>query len=379
MLFPNDSGLRSESMKIVLGGLLGDGRQGTVPVGSGLVWVALLLAGCQGKAPAPAGPEPVRPAIIQTVGQADAGEKLRFPGRLRAAKRAELSFNVPGFVVEIAVTEGARVAAGQVVARLDDSVFRARVVAAQSEFERSRVDLERYQRLLDSEQAVARAEVDDRRARLEVARTNLAAAQQDLSDTVIRAPFAGVVTKRRLETFASVQAKQPIAELQNLGTLEVVIHVPQRMLRNEGARAQAVAFFDEREDHPVPVVVKSYASEADPVTQNYEVVLALQSRPEGITLLPGMSVTVLPTQGKAVAAEGALTVPLTAVTSDAARRTFVWVVSADGRVRQSPVVLGEVRGGQVKVASGLSAGERIVTAGVSSLREGMKVRPLDAR
>jgi multidrug efflux pump subunit AcrA (membrane-fusion protein) len=67
------------------------------------------------------------------------------------------------------------------------------------------------------------------------------------------------------------------------------------------------------------------------------------------------------------------------VTSDAARRTFVWVVSADGRVRQSPVVLGEVRGGQVKVASGLSAGERIVTAGVSSLREGMKVRPLDAR
>jgi multidrug efflux pump subunit AcrA (membrane-fusion protein) len=42
-------------------------------------------------------------------------------------------------------------------------------------------------------------------------------------------------------------------------------------------------------------------------------------------------------------------------------------------------VLGEVQGGQVKVASGLSAGERIVTAGVSSLREGMKVRPLDAR
>lgn len=366
-------------MKIVPRGCTRGGWQGTVPVGSWLVGAALLLTGCQGEAPAQAAPEPVRPAIIQTVGQADAGEKLRFPGRLRAAKRAELSFNVPGFVAEFALTEGARVTAGQVVARLDDAVFRARVVAAQSEFERSRVDLERYQRLLDTEQAVARAEVDERRARLEMARTNLAAAQQDLSDTVIRAPFSGVVTKRRLETFANVQAKQAIAELQDLGTLEIVIHVPQRMLRNEGARAQAAAFFDEREDQPVPVVVKSYASEADPVTQNHEVVLTLQSRPAGLTLLPGMSVTVAPLQGRAVAAGGALTVPLTAVASDAARSPFVWVVGADGQVRPAPVVLGEVQGGQVNVSSGLHAGERIVTAGVSGLREGMKVRPLDAR
>lgn len=347
--------------------------------GTGLLATLLLLAGCQGKAPAPAAPEPVRPVAIQTVGQANSGMKLRFPGRLRAAKRAELSFNVSGFVSDFALTEGARVPAGQVLARLDDVVFRARVVAAQSEFERARVDLERYQRLWETEQAVARAEVDDRRSRLEVARTNLAAAQQDLSDTVIRAPFAGVVTKRRLETFANVQAKQAIAELQDLGTLEVVIHVPQRLLRNEGARAQAVAFFEEREDQPVPVTVKSYAAEADPVTQNYEVVLALSSRPAGITLLPGMSVTVLPIEGKAAPTDVALTVPLGAVTSDAARSPFVWVVGRDGQVRQAPIVLGEVRGGQVKVASGLNAGERIVTAGVSSLREGMKVRPLDVR
>lgn len=354
-------------------------RRGKVLAGTGLVGTVMLLAGCQGKAPAPPGPDPVRPALIQTVGQAEAGEKLRFPGRLRAARRAELSFNVPGFVTDFALTEGARVNAGQVVARLDDAVFRARVVAARSEFERARIDLERYQRLWETEQAVARAEVDDRRSRLELARTNLAAAQQDLSDAVIRAPFAGVVTKRRLETFANVQAKQAIAELQDLGALEVVIHVPQRLLRNEGARAQALAFFDERKDQPVPVTVKSYASEADPVTQNYEVVLALPSRPAGITLLPGMSVTVLPTQGKGASTEVALTVPLGAVTSDAARSPFVWVVGRDGQVRQASIVLGEVRGGQVMVASGLNAGERIVTAGVSSLREGMKVRALDAR
>jgi len=360
-----------------MGAALLKGRRVTV-----MALIAAALAGCGKTAPEAVAPDVARPAVIQEVGAADAGAKLRFPGRLRAAKRAELSFNVPGFVAEFALTEGSRVRAGQVVARLDDAVFKARVNAAQSEFDRAKTDLERYQRLWDTERAVARSEVDDRRSRLEVARTNLAAAQQDLADTVIKAPFSGVVTRRRLETFANVQAKQAIAELQDLNSLEVVIHVPQRLLRNEGSRAEALAYFDEREDSPVPVVLKSYATEADPVTQTYEVVLALKSRPPGLTLLPGMSVTVLPfapTAAKSGPAGSALSIPLTAVVSDATGGTFVWVVGAGGQVTRSNVVLGDIRGGDVTVASGLNAGERIVTAGVSALREGMKVRPLDAR
>jgi membrane fusion protein, multidrug efflux system len=324
-----------------------------------MVLFAAVLAGCSETAPETAPADLARPAVIQQVGVADAGAKLRFPGRLRAAKRAELSFNVPGFVAEFALNEGSRVKAGQVVARLDDTVFKARVDAAQSEFDRARTDLERYQRLWDTERAVARSEVDDRGSRLEAARTNLAAAQQDLADTVIRAPFAGVVTRRRLETFANVQAKQAIAELQNLDSLEVVIHVPQRLLRSEGSRTEALAYFDEQEDQPVPVVLQSYAADADPVTQTYEVVLALKSRPPGLTLLPGMSVTVLPfapTAAHATPPDAALSIPLTAVASDATGGTFVWVVGAGGQVTRASVALGTIRGGQVTVASGLNRG-----------------------
>lgn len=344
----------------------------------------LALTACQPKAPPAAPPEVVRPALLHAVGVGEDATKLRFPGRLRAAKRAELSFNVPGFVAEFSLAEGSRVRAGQVLARLDDAVFKARVNAAQSEFDSARIDLERYQRLFDNEQAVSKAEVDDRRSRLETARTSLAAAQQDLADTLIKAPFAGVITRRRLETFASVQAKQPIAELQDLNSLEVVINVPQRLVRNQGPRAAAQAYFEEREDLRVPVVVTSYSSEADPVTQTFEVVLALHGRPNGLTLLPGMSVTVLPFERAVTApatagSAAALSIPLTAVANDAAGGTYVWKVGADGQVQRTPVVLGDVRGGEVAVGSGVRHGERIVAAGVSALREGMKVRPLDAR
>ena len=349
------------------------------PTAMALALFSLVITGCSPTAPTTAPAEVVRPALISEVGAADTAAKLRFPGRLRATKRAELSFNVPGFVAEFALSEGSRVQAGQVVARLDDSVFKARVTAAQSEFDRARTDLERYQRLWETEQAVARSEVDDRRSRLEVARTNLAAAQQDLADTIIKAPFTGVVTRRRLETFANVQAKQAIAELQDLQALEVVINVPQRLLRTEGSRTEALAFFDEREDLPVPVVIKSYATEADPQTQTYEVVLALKSRPPGLTLLPGMSVTVMPFAAKSTAADTALSIPLTAIATDATGGKFVWVVGAGGQVQRANVVLGDIRGDQIALVSGLTASQRIVTAGVSGLREGMKVRPLDAR
>jgi hypothetical protein len=63
-----------------------------------LALIAAALAGCNGKAPAPVPTDVARPASIQQVGATDAGAKQRFPGRLRATKRAELSFNVPGFV-----------------------------------------------------------------------------------------------------------------------------------------------------------------------------------------------------------------------------------------------------------------------------------------
>lgn len=340
---------------------------------------ALGLAGCD-KESADAPPaELTRPALIHTVEATDDAAKLRFPGRLRAARRAELSFEVPGAVAEFPLREGAAVKAGQLVARLDDALFRARVSAARAEFERAQTDLGRYQRLWETEFAVARSEVDDRRSRLETARTNLAAAERDLAATVIKAPFAGVLTRRRLENFTNVQAKQAIADLQDLQALEVVINVPERVLHSERPQRQALAMLEGGEGDPLPLVLKSFAAEADPQTQTYEIVLSVQHPPRGRVLLPGMSVTVLPFAGKAGPASAQLAIPLTAVVSDDRGGAFVWVVGAEGRAERRKIVVGEIRGASILVGQGLKGGERIVAAGGGAVREGMKLRPLEAR
>jgi RND family efflux transporter MFP subunit len=328
--------------------------------------------------------ETARPALIVTVGEAAASEALRLPGRVRAAKRAELSFDVPGFVDKFSLEEGRRVKAGDVVARLDDRIYRSRLDASRAEFERARNDLARYQRLWDTEQAVARAEVDDRRARLELARTNLAAAERDLADTVIKAPFAGVITRRRIEPFTNIQAKQPIAELQDLRALEVVVNVPERLVRRMRPHQGAIAYLEGDRAEPgqaLALELRSFAAEADALTQTYVVVLAVRSVPKGVNLLPGMAVSVeaADAEGDAAEATATIRVPLAAVAADAQGQPGVWVVKDDGRVARRPVRTGAVVGADIVVASGLSPGERIVAAGVGALREGMQVRPLEAR
>lgn len=340
----------------------------------------LLMVGCdQAGVPTPVS-DPVRPALIITVGPLDAVTSLRLPGRVRSMRRAELSFDVPGFVDSFSLEEGRQVEQGEVVARLDGEVYRARLAAARAEFERARTDLERYQRLWDTEQAVARSEVDERRARMESARTSMAVAEQDLADTVIKAPFKGVITRRRIEPFSNVQAKQAIAELQDLRDLEVVVNVPERLVRRLQPQQAALAYLEGEVQQPLELTLKSFGAEADPLTQSYPVVLTVISRPQTLNLLPGMAVTVQPSAAvDSLAAEGQVAIPLTAVVTDAQGKQGVWVVSELGLVTYRSIRTGTIKGALIVVADGLRPGERIVGAGLSAMRESMRVRPLDER
>ena len=346
-------------------------------------WLSLLLPlsllACTPPPDGKANEPSVRPAVIEQINLSSIGTKLRFPGRVRAEKRAELSFGVPGVLFEFAVHEGAKVRVGEGVAKLDGKIYRSRVDAAQAEFDRARADLERYERLWENDRAVARAEVDDRRSRLEVARTNLASARQDLADTLIRAPFDGVITRRHVENFTSVQAKQTIADLQDLRKLEVVINVPERLFRSERQQNNGQAIFEGMAGEPMPITLKSFSAEADPQTQTYEVVLSLPNDAWQKKILPGMSATVMPFGTSLAPVSSEIWIPLTAIVGDVSSERFVWRVAQDGAVSRVVVTPAEIRGGLMRIQSGLADGDRIVTAGVHALREGMKVRPLETR
>lgn len=341
-----------------------------------LLVLSLVLAGCQEPAPPPEPSEVSRPAEILEIVPAALGSGLRFPGRVRAVQRAELAFNVPGQILELSVAEGEAVAPDDLIARLDPEGFETRLAAAQAELDKATADFERVRTLWERSQAVPRAEVDQKGTAMEVARSAFAAARKDLEDTGLTAPFGGVIARRLVEPFQSVQAKEPVVSLQNVDELEVVIHVPERVVRGEPKRLAAFAQFADMPERRFPVTLKSFATEADPRTQTYEAVLGL-TRPAGLSLLPGMALEVFPAETAAGSEQTSVLVPLRAVLAGSDGAPSVWVVDPESsRVSRRAIEVGTIQGEDIVVLAGLESGERIVTAGVNHLRDGMLVHPL---
>ena len=301
---------------------------------------------------------------------------LRFPGRVRAVQRASLAFNVPGQIIEFPVQQGQTLRAGTLIARLDPTSFDVRLSAARARFDEARTNYERVQKIWEKSQAVAKAEVDQKLAAMAVARSTYAAARQDAEDTRLVAPFDGVVTRRYVENFQNVEAKEPIVSLQDVDDLEIVIHVPERVMHNEPRRTSAYAQLEGIPGRRFPVTLKSYSAEADPQTQTYEVVLGL-TRPAEVTVLPGMSAEVLLDEATAGATPTSVLVPLKAVAPAPDGTPRVWLVNGDtSRVQSRPIVAGAIQGSDIVVLEGLQAGDRIATSGLGHLYEGMLVRPL---
>lgn len=314
---------------------------------------------------------------MHTVGGSGLPSGLRFPGRVRSVQRAQLAFNVPGQVVEFPAEEGMQLRAGDLIARIDPEKYELRLSSARAQFDKARVDYERVRTIWEKNQAVARAEVDRKKTAMEVARATYAAALQEFEDTRLTAPFAGVVARRYVENFQNVQAKEPIVSLQDMNELEIVIQVPERIMRSEPRRAVGYARFENLPDRRFPVTLKTYATDADPQTQTYDVILGLVP-PQDVKILPGMSAEVLPAETDAAATGEAIVVPLRAVTVTADEVRRVWVVHPEtSRVSPRAIETGPVQGDDIVVTDGLAAGERIVVAGLGQLRDGMLVRPLD--
>lgn len=343
-----------------------------------LALCTLLLGACGGPAREGPGEEVARPAEILEIASGGAGSGLRFPGLVRAVERADLTFSVPGKIVDLPVREGEQIRRGTLVARLDPESAQLNVDAARARFLEAKSEFERVEKLWN-EQIVSRADLDARRTAMEVARSALSSAEKGLADTRLTAPFDGLVARRYVENHQNVQAKEPIISLQNAAELEIVIDVPERIIRSAPSRTLATASFGGDSGRRYPVRVSSYTTEADRETQTYEVILSFE-RPDDIRVLPGMPATVYPARA-AGDEEGAPlpAVPLKSVVSTSDDAPFVWVVDpATSRATRREVRVGDARGNDVIIIEGLEAGDRVIVSGVHHIREGMLIRPLDS-
>jgi RND family efflux transporter MFP subunit len=285
----------------------------------------------------------------------------------------------------------------------------AEVRAAEARLANARIDYERFARLVQSS-AVSRSEYDraqtayrvaqeDHRAALQIREQGTIARQEDieaqqaqvrvlegrlveanlqLGDSTLRAPYDGVIARRFVDVGQNIRAKEPVVQFQDVDEVDIAVDVPETIMIADMRSADVVqmtAAFSGAPGLEFPVRLKEMAQVADPITQTFQIRVAMKS-PPGMNLLPGMTATVTLTYRRARILDERILVPISAVFKDAAGEQVAWLIGPDQTVIRRPVKLGEATGGQIEIVEGLQPGDRIAVAGVTFLREGMKVRDL---
>ena len=309
-------------------------------------------------------------------------EWLRAIGTVHADQRVELSAEVGGRLAEITAEVGDFVAAGDLLARLDDErlrvardLARAEVGMARANLEKSRRDAERQANLFEGqvtseyslEQADLKAKVDA--GQVEVARARLSLAERNLSDASIFSPIDGEITRKHVEVGELVEAGTPLFAIARIDRVKVVVHVSEL----EITRLQKGQEAEIRVDGPPEVVfhgtVDTISAQADPQTRAFPVeILIVNDRAE--RLLPGFIGRVR-IRGRTF--ENAISLAEEVVVQREGQ-PMVFVLNGD-TAAASPVELGFVDRGRVLITKGLEPGDRVIVTGQQSLRNGDRVQP----
>lgn len=331
---------------------------------------ALCAWGCADR-PAGAGQPPI--VRIDTVAPCTALPALEFPGRVEAADEVGLAFKVSGTLQQLFVEEGGRIAEGQLLARLDPRDYRLQAEAAEAEYRRIEAEARRIEALHADSVATSDA-YDKARYGLRQIAAKYEHAKNQLADTEIRAPFDGYMQRRLFDPPTVVAAGMPVATIVSAGQPEIVINIPASVYVRRRDFGAFEAAFDFLPAERIPLRLLSIAPKAN-ANQLYAVRLAL---PSGIEPAPAPGMNTLVTLRLRTQEEARLEVPATALFAHEGESS-VWLLRPDGTVGRRAVAVERLTGdGTAVVASGLAAGDRIVTSGVHRLHEGQQVKPRPA-
>ena len=351
----------------------------------------------------------VKTVAAREVSNGQPGERtvLNASGYVVARREATVSSKFTGKVMEVLIEEGMKVTEGQILARLDDTNVRAsyrlaeaQLVSAKAALEETRVgirqaeidlrrmaDLARTKIASDSDLDKAQAAADGLKARLvqqeasvKVAETELAAWQQQLDDTIIRAPFAGIVTSKNAqpgEMISPISAgggftRTGICTIVDMDSLEIEIDVSESYINRVVAAQPVEASLDAYPEWKIPCKVIAIIPTADRQKSTVRVRVGFDKLEPRI--LPQMSVKVAfrETTASGAANGRQIIVPKSALSQDGGT-DIVYVVS-NGRAERRAVKLGSTRGEEAELLSGLSAGEKVITNRPPGLRDGASVK-----
>ena len=348
----------------------------------------------------------VRTARVRSV-SVDAGTTvLNASGYVTARRQATVSSKTAGQIIDIAIEEGMEVTAGQVLARLDASnlersvrLAEAQTAAAgkavlevEAQLAEARLRQERTRRLVEEqvagqadldrvngEVATFEARIERQRQDIRVSERQVEVIRQQIEDMVIRAPFDGVITAKNAQPGEMMSpiaggagfTRTGIGTIVDMTSLEIEVDVNEAYINRVSPGQPVDAVLDSYDDWTIPARVIAIIPTADRDRATVRVRIGFEELDPRILPDMGVKVSFRSAEAEPEEAPEGLLVDAAAVFQDTGR-DLVYLVR-DGRVQRRAVRLGDQRGSEVFVLSGLVEGDRVVVEGPEGIEDGAEV------
>ncbi len=320
----------------------------------------------------------IRPVKALEIGNAESTNMRIFPGVTLATNETILAFQIPGQIIQFPVLEGDHVDKGAMIAKLDPVQYQEKVNETQAKLTRDKGNYDRAS-ILVKKGHLSQADYDKVKSLFLISQADYNTAKNDLDNTQLMAPFAGVVARKNVKNYEYITAKQPVILLQDVDTIDIEIHVPENVIvslkKKSIEHEKMFATFDAIPNQKFNIQLKEFSSQADSQTQTFRVVFTMK-RPENFNVLPGMTVSVHASLGNAKT-DNFYIIPASAVFQNNKNESCVWVIDTKTmKVKETPVTVSTLSQDKIRVLSGLHSGEWIVFSGVHFLQEGRQVKIL---
>jgi len=341
-----------------------------------MIGAAILLQSCAEEVKIA---EESKPVVVQMsqVKATTFNKSFEFPATVSAVKSIDIKFEVSGRLIFENLVEGSEVEKGQVLAQIDPAPFKRKVEESRTRHEDATRDLRRIKEMFEKKVASER-ELEDAESNFTLTKISLDNALQDLSYCTIKAPFDAIVGTRLIDNNSYVRAGDTVAYIQDRSQLYFDFEVPERiMTANAGNRnVKATAFIIGQEDEIYDIQYVEHQTTPDPITQTYGLTFAIDGKFSNLFYPGSRAIVKIEDLSNP---KSILVIPINALVGDKSSGFHVWKYNPTNQsVEKSVVAVEEIVGEMAIVSSGVKADDKVVSAAVNKMRDGLLVKEYKA-
>jgi len=333
-----------------------------------------MLAACGNKKQEKTSVAPINVRVLSMNNTDRTAQEISYNGTVKESKSITLAFQVSGTIIQINAEKGQQVKKGQLLAAIDETVYRDQYNA---QLAQQKLAQDNYRRIDEvyKKGSIAEVKVVEARSNADQAVSMAKATYQNIAHTKLYAPTDGYIGEKTAEAGNLAAPGAPVLKLVKLDEVNILVAVPEAEINKFSKGQTATVKVAALGNRDFKGIIDEVAVVSDGASHNYNVKIRVSNR--NGQLKPGMVANVF-FAGDTHENKGdssAVRIPLIALQVDEQNNNFVYVVNKEGnKAERKKVKRGELMNEVVVISKGLTPSDRVIVSGYQKITSGTAVK-----